>query len=376
VPYRYARKHSTSTAERFITEELKELEKKIVGADDEILALEQVLYEQLLVKIDPYLEKSVQNAQILAHIDVLLSFSLAATKYGYVRPEVDDTSLDIIIKDGRHPIAEKLLGQTNFVPNDTALSKTEHTMIVTGPNMSGKSVYMRQVALIVLMAQCGSFVPASFCKMGVVDKIFTRVGAGDDLLSGQSTFMVEMSEVAEIANNVTDRSLLLLDEIGRGTATYDGLSIAWAVVEFFTQKTTARTIFSTHYHELTHLQDVLKGCTNYKMNIKEVGDHIVFLRKLQKGSIQKSFGIEVAKLSGLPQDIIARAKSILQNLEKTDITKERLTNTHQTVQMDMFAGNQHANSLVEKLKSISLDDLTPRESFDLLCTLQDLAQKI
>lgn len=372
VPYRYQRKATTTNSERYITEELKEIEKKVLGADEEIIQLEQQLYDELLQKLDAFVNEILIVSKTIAYLDTLCSFAILATNHNYNRPLVVDTDTDIIIKDGRHPVAERLSG-IDFVPNDTHIDSTARTIIITGPNMSGKSVYMRQVALIVILAQCGCFVPATSCKIGLVDRIFTRVGAGDDLLSGQSTFMVEMSEVADITNNLTNRSLLLLDEVGRGTATYDGLSIAWAIVEYLATKTQSRTLFSTHYHELTHLQEILPHCVNYKMAVKEVGENIIFLRKLLKGSVNKSFGIEVAKLSGLPSGILQRAKQILSSLEQKDLTASSNILPNNTNNQQHKNNNEQIAFILKKLKSINPDDITPRNAYDILC---ELAEKV
>jgi len=374
VPYRYTRKQTTANAERYTTDELKQLEQKILTADEEISTLEQKLYNDVLDKLSSDVDRILQIAKHIAIIDALCGFAILATKYNYFRPVVTDKDSDIIIKEGRHPVAENILKEGEYVPNDTTINDEQRTLIITGPNMSGKSIYMRGVALITILAQCGSFVPASYCKIGIVDSIFTRVGAGDDMHTGQSTFMVEMSEVAEITKTVTDRSLLLLDEVGRGTATYDGLSIAWAIIEYFTTTTKARTIFSTHYHELTHLESVIKGCVNYKMTVQEAGDRIIFIRKLLRGTVNKSFGIEVAKLSGLPKNIISRAKQILDNLEtnKKELHEFDIDNKYKT-KKEQDIDTTKISIIVNMLKNIDIDDISPRNAYDILC---DICTKI
>lgn len=292
-------------------------------------------------------------------------------------PEVTDDD-KIEIKDGRHPVVEKIIGQEAFVPNDTYLDMDENQIaIITGPNMAGKSTYMRQVALIVLMAQIGSFVPAKSAKIGIVDRIFTRVGASDDLAAGQSTFMVEMSEVANILGNATSKSLLVLDEIGRGTSTYDGLSIAWAVIEYIGEKIGARTLFATHYHELTELEERIEGIKNYCISVEEKGEDIIFLRKILRGGADNSYGVQVARLAGIPDPVIHRAKEILKKLEDADITRKekRITRRKQPIegQIDVFTFNAAQRSydeVLNELKSLDITTLTPLDAINVLYNLQ------
>jgi len=324
VPDDYIRKQTLVNAERYITPELKKLEETILGAQDRLVQLEYDLFVELREKIGESTVRIQKTAQALANIDVFCSLAEAADHNHYVRPKINDHGT-ISIKDGRHPVVEKMMSSGEFIPNDTCLDNHKNRVsIITGPNMAGKSTYMRQSALIVLMAQIGSFVPAKSADIGIVDRIFTRVGASDDLASGQSTFMVEMSEVANILRQATKNSLLILDEIGRGTSTYDGLSIAWAVVEYVadTKKLGAKTLFATHYHELTELEGKIPGVNNYCIAVREKGDDIVFLRKIVKGGADKSYGIQVAKLAGVPDDVINRAKELAAQLSDSDITEK------------------------------------------------------
>jgi DNA mismatch repair protein MutS len=303
--------------ERFITPELKEMEAKVLGADDRAQNLEYQLFQKLRDETLREIEPIQQTADAIAVLDVLCALAETARLFRYCRPQLND-SLRLVIKDGRHPVLDQNLVDEKFVPNDTELDGENVRMaIVTGPNMAGKSTYIRQVALIVLMAQIGSFVPAESAEVGLVDRIFTRVGANDDLARGQSTFMVEMNETANIVNNATERSLVILDEIGRGTSTFDGLSIAWSVAEFLYDKIKARSLFATHYHELIKLSDDRKGVCNLNVAVREWNEQIIFLRKIIPGGADKSYGIQVARLAGLPKDILDRAKEILAHLESS-----------------------------------------------------------
>jgi DNA mismatch repair protein MutS len=318
VPARYTRKQTTVGGERFITPELKEMEGKILGADDRARNLEYELFQKLREETLRELGPIQQTAAAIAIVDVICALAETARLFGYCRPALNET-LRLIIKDGRHPVLDQNLVEEKFVPNDTTLDgETARLAIVTGPNMAGKSTYIRQVALIVLMAQIGSFVPGASAEIGIVDRIFTRVGANDDLARGQSTFMVEMNETANIVNNATERSLVILDEIGRGTSTFDGLSIAWSVAEFLHDKIKARTLFATHYHELTKLAEERSGVCNLNVAVREWNEQIIFLRKIIPGGADKSYGIQVARLAGLPKEILDRAKQILSQLERTD----------------------------------------------------------
>ena len=322
VPPHWHRKQTVATGERFITPELKEVEGKILGADERAKALEQELFLQLRDEVMRELAPLQSTAAAIATLDVLGAFAETARLFGYCRP-VLSADLRIVIADGRHPVLDQALIEEKFVPNDVLLdSEKNRLLILTGPNMAGKSTYIRQVALLVLMAQIGSFIPAQSAEIGLADRIFTRVGANDDLSRGQSTFMVEMNETANITNNATARSLIILDEIGRGTSTFDGLSIAWSVAEFLHDETKARTLFATHYHELTELEMTRAGVRNYNVAVREWNDQIIFLRKIIKGGADKSYGIQVARLAGLPASIISRAKEILSNLEQHELNAD------------------------------------------------------
>ena len=326
VPVTYTRKQTTVGGERFITPELKEMESKILGADERARNLEYQLFQKLRDETLKEITSIQQTAAAIAIVDVVSSLAETARLFRYCRPTLSE-SLRLTIRDGRHPVLDQNLVEEKFVPNDTTLDGEMRLAIITGPNMAGKSTYIRQVALIVLMAQIGSFVPAASAEIGMVDRIFTRVGANDDLSRGQSTFMVEMNETANIVNNATDRSLVILDEIGRGTSTFDGLSIAWSVAEFLHDKIKARTLFATHYHELTKLAEERKGVCNFNVAVREWNEQIIFLRKIVPGGADKSYGIQVARLAGLPKEILDRAKDILSHLEKPESTVEHSPKT-------------------------------------------------
>lgn len=369
VPYEYVRKQTTANSERYITEELKVLEDKILHAEEKALALEQKLYTELVKTLSAYCDRILTTAGLIAEADVICSNAEISAKYKYVRPTVSASSHEIKIKEGRHLTVERMSGET-FVPNDTYINDGDsRMMIITGPNMAGKSVYMRQVALIVILAQAGFFVPAESAELCITDRIFTRVGASDDLHTGRSTFMVEMSEVSHILKNATDRSLILLDEVGRGTATYDGLSIAWAIVEYITSKFAAKTLFSTHYHELTDIEGSINGVKNYKMTVKEMGGSIVFMRKLLRGSANRSFGIEVAGLSGLPKEVIESARAHLKQLEKLNITRQ---NDSPYQQMSIF-NTDGSGEIIKILRDLDIDDISPRAAYDILADLKEKA---
>jgi DNA mismatch repair protein MutS len=322
VPADYTRKQTTVGGERFITPELKEVEAKILGADERSRALEYELFLHLRESLLGYLPQLQETARFISILDVIASLAETARLFGYSRPKVTD-EMRIFIRDGRHPVLDQNVTEEKFVPNDCLLDGAENRLLlITGPNMAGKSTFIRQVALLVLMAQIGSFVPAAAAEIGMVDRIFTRVGASDDLSRGQSTFMVEMNETANIVNNATERSLVILDEIGRGTSTFDGLSIAWSVAEYLHDMLHSRTLFATHYHEMTELAVICKGVKNYNVAVKEWNDQIIFLRKIQPGAADKSYGIQVARLAGLPEDVIDRAKEILANLEASELNAQ------------------------------------------------------
>ncbi len=378
VPEEYIRKQTLANCERYITPELKEIEDNILGAEEKIVQLEYSLFVQIKDRIAQQLSRIKSTARALAEIDVLASLAEVADREGYCKPDVS-VSDKIEIVDGRHPVVEKMTDKSGFVPNDTVLDMEEDRLaIITGPNMAGKSTYMRQTALIVLMAQIGSFVPAASAKIGLVDRIFTRVGASDDLASGQSTFMVEMSEVANILINATKRSLLVLDEIGRGTSTFDGLSIAWAVIEYIVSKEQlgCRTLFATHYHELTELEGKLPGIKNYCITVKEKGEDVIFLRKIIRGGADGSYGIQVARLAGVPQPVIERAKEILANLDDADINKNgktRRTKKQVEGQLDLFAQAAKASAdaeILEEIRKIDISRLTPIDAMNILYELQ------
>ena len=373
VPDRFIRKQTLSTGERYITDELKEIESTILGAQDKVVNLEYDIFTKIREKIATQIERLQMSSNAVATIDTLCSFAEVADLNSYVMPEVDESN-DIIIKDGRHPVVERLIDSGSFVPNDTFLNTTEDRInIITGPNMAGKSTYMRQVAQIVLMAQIGSFVPASSAKIGIVDRIFTRVGASDDLSTGQSTFMVEMNEVANIVLNATPRSLLILDEIGRGTSTFDGLSIAWAVVEYIskTEKIGARTLFATHYHELTELEDKLDGVKNYCIAVKEKGEDVIFLRKIIRGGADESYGIYVAKLAGIPNVIIKRANEILNGLKEGSYAISQVRenkNIKNVSQVDFY--NYKLGEIENELQKIDVNELTPIDALNILVKMK------
>ena len=375
VPESYIRKQTLTNAERYITPELKEIEETILSASEKFEALELKLYEEIRVSVMKESERLRNVSEIISELDVLYSFAVAAYKNNYTMPEVTTTD-EILITDGRHPVVETMLNDSLFVPNDTNLdSNGARLLIITGPNMAGKSTYMRQVALISLMAQVGSFVPASYAKLGTVDKIFTRVGASDDISAGQSTFMLEMVEVANILKNATDKSLVILDEIGRGTSTYDGLSIAWAVAEYINNKRKigAKTLFATHYHELSELEEKLDGVMNYRIAVKKRGDDITFLRKIVRGGADDSFGIEVAKLAGLPDEVIKRAKEILSKIENGDVAnvnKPKKQNEQEFVQMSFE--DSIAEEILSELKTLDVTTLTPIEA---MTKLYEMANK-
>jgi len=322
VPDHYIRKQTTVNGERFITPELKEIEGKILGSDERARNLEYELFIQLREEVLKHLVELQQTASAVATLDVICSLAEVARLFGYCRPELTN-DLRISITDGRHPVLDQSLVEEKFVPNDTDLDGNgNRLLIITGPNMAGKSTYIRQVALLVLMSQIGGFIPAAKAEVGLADRIFTRVGASDDLSRGQSTFMVEMNETANITNNATARSLVILDEIGRGTSTFDGLSIAWSVAEYLHDEVKARTLFATHYHELTELEMTRSGVKNFNIAVREWNDQIIFLRKIVRGGADKSYGIQVARLAGLPAGVIARAKEILGNLEQAELNAD------------------------------------------------------
>ena len=374
VPDYYIRKQTLVNAERYITPQLKEMENSVLSASERFLALEAQLFEEIRGTISKELDRLKKTCEIIATTDVLCSFAQVAFKHGYVMPEVTEGG-ELIIKDGRHPVVEKTLKNTIFVPNDTTLdTKDNRELIITGPNMAGKSTYMRQVALITLMAQVGSFVPASYAKIGVVDRIFTRVGASDDIAQGQSTFMLEMVEVANILKNATAKSLVILDEIGRGTSTFDGLSIAWAVAEHMQSKIGAKTLLATHYHEMTELENSLDGVKNYSIAVKKHGDNITFLRKIIRGGADDSYGIEVAALAGVPKTVITRAKDILKKIENDDIESAYKVKKQPEVSMQIGFEDNIAGEIFEELKNLDVTTYTPIEALNKLYELTKKAK--
>ena len=332
VPETYIRKQTLSNAERFVTPELKKYEDTIINSKAKIEDMEYYLFKEISRKIKEHKSLLIRLAEKLAYLDVMISFATAAIENGYVRPEISN-GFDMKIIEGRHPVVEKLIGRGDFVSNDTVLSEKEKFVVLTGPNMSGKSTYMKQVALISIMAQIGSHVPAKEAKLSVVDKYLTRIGASDDILSGQSTFMVEMSEVSNIINNATEKSLIILDEVGRGTSTFDGVSIATAISEYLHEKIKAKTIFATHYHELTDLENKFENIVNYRIEVKEKNGKVMFLRNIIKGGADRSYGIEVAKLAGLPKEILKESREILHRLEQR---KELIEKTINVKQLSLF----------------------------------------
>lgn len=373
VPFRYTRKQTTTNSERYITAELKQIEDKVLGSTENANELQNRLFADIRNYLLTNLSRLQRTAEIIAEVDVLLSLAIVAIKNNYVKPKINSKIDYIKIVGGRHPVVEEILKNQSFVPNDTFINKdTDKSLIITGPNMAGKSTYMRQVALITLLAHIGSFVPASSAEICLTDKIFTRVGASDDLAFGQSTFMVEMMEVSNILNNATEKSLVILDEVGRGTSTFDGLSIAWAVMEYISNKMNIKTIFSTHYHELTELEGYLKGVKNYRITVKEIGEEIVFLRKVVRGGANKSFGVAVAALAGLPREVIQRAKDISANLENADINR-KIAETNLGAIEDVEQIKRSYSGIIGALEDVDVNTLTPLGAFDLLV---DLVSKV
>ena len=367
VPMEYIRKQTIKNAERYITEELKEYEEQVLGAHSKALELEQQLFAGIQDETTKYINRLQALAEAIANIDCLVCFSELALKRAYVRPVVDDSQVIEII-DGKHPVVAESLGN-EFVSNDVQIGEAnKDVVIITGPNMSGKSTYIRQTALLVLMAQTGSFIPAESARIGLVDKIFTRVGASDELAKGQSTFMVEMTETANIVNNATNRSLVILDEVGRGTSTYDGLSLAWAITEYIANTIGCRTLFATHYHELTELSEILANVKNCNVAVREWNDEVVFLHKILAGGTDKSYGVYVAKLAGLPQQIVSRSREILTDLESTfsKEAQDKQLSKNKTVSDEGLLFVERNKSVLDRLKSTDVNNLTPLEAINLL----------
>ncbi len=378
VPYRYVRKQTLVNGERYITEELKAIEDKLLNAETRMIEIELELFDMIRKQLLTYVKQLQSTARAIAVLDVLTSFATVSVERNYVKPIVSKSNKNIEIIEGRHPVVETIL-KGNFVPNDTIMNNSDsRIMLITGPNMAGKSTYMRQVALITIMAQIGCFVPAKSAKLSITDRIFTRIGASDDLLFGQSTFMVEMTEVSNILKYATNDSLILLDEIGRGTSTFDGLSIAWAVIEFISKNFYSKTLFSTHFHELTELEGVLDGLKNYKIQVKEYDNQVIFLRKIVRGSANKSFGIEVAALAGLPEELLNRAKEILHTLEQNDLNSDLINNTVSYEKSENVKQAEYRKALNEIggiLNDVNVNTLTPLNAFDLVLQLKNYLKK-
>ena len=381
VPYDYVRKQTLANAERFITDELKTLESKILGAEENAIRLEYALFCELREQLKAKLSELQSTVTGLKTLDALLSLAQSASEYGYVRPSINEEGR-YHIENGRHPVVEDAIGRERFVPNDTALTQDERVMIITGPNMAGKSTYMRQVALIVLMAHMGSFVPATAADIAITDRIFTRIGASDDLYGGQSTFMVEMSEMATILKFATPRSLLILDEVGRGTSTFDGLSIAWAAVEYIAgEKCGARTLFATHYHELSELEGQLAGVVNFRITAKEQGEDVIFLRKIVRGGADRSYGVSVARLAGLPKSLIARARQIMARLEVNDQARgnlgQNILDDHKNPKDRQLGMMDFAPmALVQEIAGLDVVSMTPIDALNKLFQINEKAKRI
>lgn len=371
VPYYYVRKQTLVGGERYVTEDLKKLEEDILGSTDKAIELEIAIFNKIKEMLSHGISRITNTAKSIAVLDVLVDFASVAKANKYSKPEMLPFGERLNLVASRHPVVEKI-SKNIFIPNDVLMDNDENrTLIITGPNMAGKSTYMRQIALTNILAQAGSFVPCREAEIPVVDKIFTRVGAGDNLISDQSTFMVEMNEVAEIIMNATPNSLLILDEVGRGTSTYDGLSIAWAVVEYLTQNLKAKLLFSTHYHELSELENILEGVKNYKVAIKEFGGQIVFLRKVVRGSANKSFGIEVASLAGIPKNVTTRAKQILSQLAKKDMVTESIS--EEEPEEENF--DLTSEKIIKAIKTIDVNNLTPLQAMKFICDLKELTDE-
>ncbi len=380
VPYHYVRKQTLANAERFITDELKALESKILGAEENAIRMEYNLFCELRQLMKNQLARLQDTVTALKTLDALLALARAASEYGYVRPSINEEGR-YAIENGRHPVVEESIGRERFVPNDTNLTRDERVMIITGPNMAGKSTYMRQVALIVLMAHMGSFVPATAADITVTDRIFTRIGASDDLYGGQSTFMVEMTEMATILKFATSKSLLILDEVGRGTSTFDGLSIAWAAVEYIAgEKCGARTLFATHYHELSELEGQLPGVVNFRITAKEQGEDVIFLRKIVRGGADKSYGVSVARLAGLPKSLIARARQIMARLEVDDQQRgnlgQNILDDHRAKDRQLGMLDFQPMELVQELAALDVVSMTPIDALNKLFEINEKAKRI
>ena len=383
VPDYYIRKQTLVNAERFISPELKEYEAKVLGAEERIKNLEYELFSEIREQLFEQVELMQKYVEVISQIDVLANLAFIAYQNNYIKPSFNDNGL-VEIKQSRHPVIEQLLENEDFIPNDVTLDDQNNLIsLITGPNMAGKSTYLRQVGLLAIMAQMGSFIPAESANIPVFDKVFTRVGASDNLAMGQSTFLVEMIETANILNSATPRSLIILDEIGRGTSTFDGLSLAWSIVEHIhnNSKISAKTLFATHYHELTELENVLPKVKNFNIVVKEWNDKVIFLRKIERGSADQSYGIQVARLAGIPAEVIKRAKQILRNLEEHELSPQGLTATakrqlgRNTDQIDIFDAiiekADQKNDILEEIKELDVENLTPMEAINKLSELKD-----
>jgi len=374
VPEYYIRKQTLIGSERFITQELKEYETKVISSEERLKTLEYQLFINILNQLSEETNKLFQTSHSIAVLDFLSSLAIVAKRHNYVKPTIDNNGIIDII-EGRHPVLERTLTESKFIPNNAYMDMEDNRLlIITGPNMAGKSTYMRQIALIIIMAQIGSFVPATSAKLGIVDRIFTRIGASDYLTKNQSTFMVEMIEVANIVNNASENSIIILDEVGRGTSTFDGISIAWAVAEYILKKIKAKTLFATHYNELTELGIIHKGVKNYNISVKEWGDEIIFLRKIEKGAADKSYGIQVARLAGIPDEILNRAKEVLANLEKEEldeIGRPKFINdkyNKEITQLDLFSSIN--DSIISEIKQLDIENLSPEDALNKLKELK------
>jgi DNA mismatch repair protein MutS len=374
VPDDYVRKQTLVGSERFVTAELKEYESKVLGSEERLKSLEYEVFRRVLESVKEESDALMKTANALAAVDFLAALAVVAKRYNYVKPDICEDPF-IEISEGRHAVLERVLSGEAFIPNSTVIDTSDTMLhILTGPNMAGKSTYMRQVALIVLMAQMGSFVPAAAARIGISDRIFTRIGASDFLSKGQSTFMVEMIEAANIMNNATSRSLIILDEVGRGTSTFDGISIAWAIAEHIVTRIRARTLFATHYNELTELALTLEGVRNFNVSVREWGDEIIFLRKIEEGPADKSYGIQVARLAGIPESIIRRSKEVLNNLENEELNaagKPKLAGgkaKRKREQLDLFSSA--GDSVVNEILNIDPERLTPEEALEKIIELR------
>jgi len=376
VPEDYIRKQTLVGGERFITPELKEYETRVLGSEDKLKSLEYQVFNQILLSVKDASDQIIRTASAVANADLLSCLAVVAKRHNFTRPEIVEDAV-IEITEGRHPVLERVLAGERFIPNNTLIDTQDNLLIIlTGPNMAGKSTYMRQVALITLMAQMGSFVPAASARVGITDRIFTRIGASDFLVKGQSTFMVEMIEAANIIHNATGRSLIILDEVGRGTSTFDGISIAWAIAEHILNRIQARTLFATHYNELTELAIIHEGVKNYNISVREWGDEIIFLRKIEEGPADKSYGIQVARLAGIPDSIIARAKEVLHNLEKEELNEagapkfaQQKGGKKKLDQLDLFSSS--SSSIIDAILALDTDNMKPEEALARLIELKN-----